>query len=128
MITDWSVYPNFKAAEFDCKQTGENEMEPVFMARLQALRTEFGKPIRINSGYRSPRHSIEARKAEPGAHASGRSCDVAVQGGDALRLIELAVRHGFTGIGVSQKGTSRFIHLDDLDHAPNRPRPWVWSY
>ena len=125
---NWDDYPNFKAAEFDCKQTGENGMTPEFMARLQALRIEFGVPMFVNSGYRSPRHSIEARKAEPGAHASGRACDIRIQGDAAYRLIELAIKHGFTGIGVQQKGASRFIHLDDLESAPNRPRPWVWSY
>jgi hypothetical protein len=32
---------------------------------------------------------------------------------------------GFTGIGVQQKGSRRFIHLDVLQ---NPPRPNVWSY
>ncbi|KZX61306.1 peptidase M15A [Alcanivorax sp. HI0033] len=98
------------------------------MEKLQALRTEYGKPMTVTSGYRHPTHPIEARKASPGAHASGRAADIAVQGGDALKLIELALKHGFTGIGVNQKGDGRFIHLDDLKHEPGRPRPWVWSY
>ena len=32
------------------------------------------------------------------------------------------------GIGVNQKGASRFIHLDDLDQSDSHTRPWVWSY
>jgi threonine dehydrogenase-like Zn-dependent dehydrogenase len=35
-------------------------------------------------------------------------------GGKTLRLIVLAAEFGFTGIGVQQKGSGRFIHLDDL--------------
>jgi hypothetical protein len=38
------------------------------------------------------------------------------------------MKMGFSGIGVSQKGDSRFIHLDDLEDSNERPRPWVWSY
>ena len=34
----------------------------------------------------------------------------------------------FTGIGVNQKGDSRFIHIDDIESTQKRPRPWVWSY
>lgn len=125
---NWNDYPNFAAHELDCSHTGDNKMKPDFMERLQAIRTDYGKAMVITSGYRSPEHPIEARKPEPGAHASGRAADIAVSGGDALRVIELALKHGMTGIGVNQKGNGRFVHLDDLEHADNRPRPWVWSY
>ena len=125
---NWSNYPNFSAGEFRCKHTGQLRMDSGFMDRLQALRTDYGKGMAISSGYRDKTHPIEARKSEPGAHSTGHACDVTVLGGDALRLIGLALKYGFTGIGVKQSGNNRFIHLDDLQHEPNRPRPWVWSY
>ena len=125
---DWSRWPNFSAGEFRCSHTGKDGMDPAFMDRLQALRTEYGKPMVITSGYRDPAHPIEARKASPGAHASGRAADIAVRGRDALQVIELALKHGFTGFGVNQKGGGRFIHLDDLPNDTGRPRPWIWSY
>ena len=127
-MIDWNNYPNFSKREFDCKQTGENAMHPEFMARLQQLRSEFNAPMIISSGYRSPRHSVEAKKAQPGAHALGRACDVAVSGLAALRLVELAIAHGFTGIGINQKGSGRFIHLDDISGNQRFPRPTIWSY
>lgn len=123
---DWSKYPNFSAAEFTCKHTGRCEMAPDFMARLQHLRQVYGKPMVITSGFRHATHPIEARKAEPGAHSTGHAADVAVQGADALRLVQLALGLGFTGIGVQQKGAGRFIHLDDLGQG--FPRPTIWSY
>jgi zinc D-Ala-D-Ala carboxypeptidase len=120
---DWSQYPNFSKSEFRCKETGENGMQPEFMALLQQLRNRYGKPMLISSGYRSPRHSIEARKAQAGTHAQGIACDVAVSGADAQLLVKLALDLGFTGIGVSQKaGGARFIHLDTA------PRRAIWSY
>lgn len=125
---DWAEYPNFSEREFRCKHTGLCDMHPVFMARLQKLRRRFGKPMTISSGYRHPTHPIEAKKAKPGAHASGRACDIAVEGADALQVISLALELGFTGIGVQQKGGGRFIHLDDLPHGGGFSRPMVWSY
>lgn len=122
---DWKFYPNFKAEEFNCSHCGDNKMTPEFMGKLQALRNAYGKPMRVTSGYRCPKHPIEAKKTAPGAHASGCACDIGVEGADAHRLLKLAMEAGFTGIGVQQKGTGRFLHLDTLTTGA---RPTVWSY
>ncbi|BAO82923.1 phosphoribosylformimino-5-aminoimidazole carboxamide ribonucleotide ProFAR isomerase [Serpentinimonas maccroryi] len=103
-------------------------MDADFMDRLQALRSAFARPMLISSGYRDPTHPLEAIKSQPGSHASGRAVDVSVRGAEALQLIALAVQHGFTGIGVQQKGSGRFIHLDDLSAQAQQPRPTIWSY
>lgn len=122
---DWTKYPNFKATEFNCTHCGKNEMKPEFMAKLQALRIAYSKPMKITSGYRCKDHPIEAKKAAPGAHASGCACDIGVEGKEAHQILKLAFAAGFSGIGVQQKGTGRFIHLDTLESGP---RPNVWSY
>ena len=124
-MIDWSTYQNFSANEFNCSHCGKNEMQPDFLQKLQALRSVYGKPMRITSGYRCPEHPIEAKKAKPGAHASGCACDIGIEGADAHRLLKLAFAAGFTGIGVQQKGSGRFIHLDTLEGGL---RPTVWSY
>jgi zinc D-Ala-D-Ala carboxypeptidase len=64
----------------------------------------------------------------PGAHSTGRAIDIAVQGEKAHQLLKKAFSMGIGGIGVNQKGSGRFIHLDDLDETDNHTRPWVWSY
>ena len=102
-------------------------MHPDFMERLQELRMVYGKPMKITSGYRDKTHPIEAKKAAPGAHASGRACDVSIRGADAVELLNLALQMGFTGIGIQQKGEGRFIHLDDIEDG-TQPRPMIWSY
>jgi zinc D-Ala-D-Ala carboxypeptidase len=120
----WDKYKNFSKREFDCKHTAQNEMTHEFMEKLQALRDAYGKPMVITSGYRSPRHPVEARKKTPGTHSQGIACDVGVMGEDALRLVAEALKLGFTGIGVSQKaGGARFIHLDI-----SKDRSAIWSY
>ena len=124
-MTDWALYPNFSKKEFDCTHCGANQMTPAFMAKLQALRTKYGKPLRITSGFRCAQHPIEAKKIKPGAHASGCACDVGVDGQQAYEVMKIAFELGFTGIGVNQKTSGRFIHLDTLEEVP---RPNVWSY
>ncbi len=122
-MLDWSKYPNFKKVEFDCKETGENNMQHEFMLKLQELRIKFGEPMKITSGYRSPKHSAEKKKAQPGFHSQGIACDIAVQGEQAHKLVSLALSLGFNGIGVSQKASgARFIHLDTAS------RKAIWSY
>lgn len=122
---NWDDYPNFRESEFKCSHCGKVNMQPEFLKKLQTLRTAFNKPMRITSGYRCPEHPIEAKKAAPGAHTTGCAADVAVQGQDAYELLRLAFHFRFTGIGVQQKGSGRFIHLDTLTESP---RPNVWSY
>lgn len=126
---DWSAYQHFERWEFDCSHTGRNQMKKEFMDKLSQLREAFGKPMVISSGYRDPSHPIEARKATPGAHSFGVACDVQIHGSDALELVGLAIRCGFTGIGVNQKGSynKRFIHLD-IAPPDKFPRPWIYSY
>lgn len=124
MPFDWDRWPNFTQSEMACKHTGKDGMRPETMDRLQAVRIAYGKPMPVTSGYRDATHPIEARKAAPGAHASGQAVDIAVgPGQDVYELVQLAMAHGFRGIGISQRGgQARFVHLDDL------PRFAMWSY
>ncbi len=122
-IDNWS-FENFTPDEFACQHTGLHGMDEEFMRKLQHLRSVYGKPMTVTSGYRHPSHPIEAKKATPGEHTTGRAADIAVSGADALRLVQLATSMGFTRIGVQQKGEGRFIHLGDSpDFVPG-----MWSY
>lgn len=126
---NWNDYPNFTKEEFDCKETGENEMDAQFMGRLQLLRDAYKKPIRVSSGFRSKEHSIEKKKTRPGAHTTGQAVDIAIDRGDAYTILKLALWAGFTGIGIKQKGKGRFIHLDTIEKGTDGfLRPTIWSY
>jgi hypothetical protein len=35
---------------------------------------------------------------------------------------------GITGVGVNQKGSGRFIHLDIVEGNEHVSRPSIWSY
>lgn len=101
-------------------------MHPDFLDDLQALRTAFGAAMPVTSGYRCPEHNAKISKTGPtGPHTTGRAVDIGLGGASALVLVKLALEHGFTGLGVNQKGVGRFIHLDKIIDGP---RPNIWSY
>lgn len=128
-MIDWNNYPNFSKEEFDCKETGENGMTAEFMFLLQVLRYKYGKPMKVSSGFRSVNHSIEKKKARPGAHTTGNAVDILIDRSNAYELLKLAVQSGFTGIGIQQKGSGRFLHLDTIEKGTDGfLRPTIWSY
>jgi zinc D-Ala-D-Ala carboxypeptidase len=99
----------FKLSDFDCQETGENEMNEDFLIKLDDLRHECGFPFIVTSGYRSKDHSIEKRKVKGGTHTQGIAADIRVVGGYERYVIQKnAYALGFTGIGVHKD----FIHVD----------------
>jgi zinc D-Ala-D-Ala carboxypeptidase len=94
--------------------------------KLNDLRERYGKPIILNSAYRCFQHNVTLGATQ--THASGQAVDIKCSHKEAFNLVRLAIEVGFTGIGVSQKGSSRFIHVDDLTELNGRPRPHIWSY
>jgi uncharacterized protein YcbK (DUF882 family) len=119
----------FSESEMACQHCGATNMDPEFMNALDSLREAYGKPLAVTSGYRCPEHPIEARKAHAGAHTTGKAADLAVDRGDAYEVLEIAMGMGlFTGIGIQQKGSGRFIHLDSCKEPEMSPRPTLWSY
>jgi uncharacterized protein YcbK (DUF882 family) len=124
MQAQWDKYKNFSKAEFDCKHTGENNMQHEFMEKLQAIRTEYGRSITVTSGFRSVKHPVEAKKTHSnGEHTQGMCADIACTNGtDRFRLIHLALKHGITRIGIA----NTFLHLGI--GGKNLPNNVVWDY
>ena len=95
-------------------------MDADFIQRLDDLRERFAKP-QHNSNVSSTGAS--------GPHTSGKAIDFGVSRDDAHALLRIAMDMNFSGIGIAQKGSGRFIHLDDLTASEtNNMRPWLWSY
>ena len=116
----------FRPKELTCKcGCQKNQFDADFLKLLRKIRIECDFPFPLTSAYRCPNHPDEAGKTVVGAHAQGKAVDVLSSGKRALKLIEVALKHGIQRIGVSQKGKSRFIHLDDSE---DLPKPALWSY
>ena len=120
----------FSVDELKCKGTDECEMDEGFMEKLEALRHEFNEPMIVSSGYRHESYNQVIGGAKNSPHLYGKAVDVVISGKSAYRLMKLAIEHGFTGIGVSQRGPHerRFLHIDTMENSDTHPRPWIWSY
>jgi len=120
----------FSESELACPCCGKNLIKPDFLEKLNSLREECGFPFIVTSAYRCFRHNAEIGGKDRSPHLLGRGIDIHVLGQQAYKIVHLANKYGFTGIGINQKGPSkgRFIHLDDMPNELDRYRPWVWTY
>ena len=123
--------PYFSDAELKCRcgncDSDGSEMNGAFMDKLMRIRSTLAFPLIITSAYRcSEYNDAISSSGENGPHTTGRAIDIAIRGEDAISLIEEAIKENMTGFGINQKGTARFIHLDDL--IDDYPRPTIWSY
>lgn len=110
----------FTPEEFDCTHTGDNRMCAEFLQKLDNLRHDAGIPFVVTSGYRSPTHPEESKKTRPGTHSQGIAADIKItNGGSLYTIVNLALKHGFTGIGVAKS----FVHLDTRGTTPV-----IWTY
>lgn len=122
--------PHFTDAELACKCGCGMKPSQTSQNRLERVRVRYGKPMIVSSGARCPAHNAQVSGTGlTGPHTKG-AFDIAVNGADALQVVQLMLEEGFTGIGISQKGPhgKRFIHGDDLPNEPGQPRPTIWSY
>lgn len=120
----WDKYPNFSKEEFDCKATGENNMQHEFMEKLQKIRQGYNKSMKVTSGFRSVKHPVEARKTHSnGEHTQGYCADIYCDSGaDRYTLISLALANGITRIGVAKN----FLHLGI--GGKGLPQNVIWDY
>ena len=116
---------NFSASEFKCPCCGKSKMNKGTIARLQLLRADYAisfSPV-DGGGYR-----CEEYEDKKGTHYMGRAIDPGISRGDMYEFLALAIKHGFTGIGLKQKKGKWQIHIDDYEGDARRPRPWLWTY
>mgnify|MGYP000848976313 FL=1 len=80
-------------------------------AAFASLQTAWGKPLKVNSAYRSPEHNAKVGGAKNSQHTHGNAFDVDVSDlseADRVDLITKARASGFKGIGVYDNA----LHFD----------------
>jgi uncharacterized protein YcbK (DUF882 family) len=88
-------------------------MNPFLIDSLEELRNLVGKPIHIDSGYRSPTTNTAAGGVSHSQHLLGNAADISVEGLDTYQLYVLAEqiqRFRVGGIGIYPG--EKFIHVD----------------
>ena len=80
-MNDIQVSTNFKLNEFQCRCGCQQvKLSSELLERLQAMRTETGRPIRVNSGYRCPSHNRTVGGATNSQHLHGTAADIVIVG------------------------------------------------
>lgn len=108
---DRPVSEHFNLREFRSRD-GANQLvlSRVLVDMLQQLRDEVGKPIRINSGYRTPQHNARVGGAEASQHMYGAAADISVDGITPQQLAKIARDVGFPQAGLFVYPTH--LHVD----------------
>ncbi|WP_289172093.1 D-Ala-D-Ala carboxypeptidase family metallohydrolase [uncultured Parasutterella sp.] len=111
---------HFKPSEFESKDGRPSPwpevVDPALYHLLEEIRADFGEPICINSGYRSPEHNAAVGGAKNSYHVKGQAADIRPQYSSDKekwksslgRLKIIANRRCKGGVGFY----SSFVHVD----------------
>ena len=102
---------HFKVKEFACKDGSD----PIFIDEnlidlLEKVREHFGKPVHVNSGYRTVSYNVKIGGACYSQHCYGRACDIYIDGITPKEIAEYVetLIPDTGGIGIYKT----FIHID----------------
>ena len=126
VMATWNDIKYFKEVEFEQKGLAGsgNGMDMEFVAALDVLRGELGRPIVITSGYRTAEYNKGVGGSSDSAHIRGLAADIkCIDSGTRAQIILawLKMGHLVTRIGIG----NTFVHLD-LD--PKLPNNVIWTY
>ena len=108
-----------------CSCCGVKGMKPSFLMRLDQIRKDVDEPLIITSGYRCSKHNrAVSSTGDNGPHTTGEAVDIKADSRLRFKIIQSAIKHGFTRIGVAKT----FIHIDSLGELEGFPSQRVWSY
>lgn len=104
------VEKNFKVKEFACRDGSDKVLVCDETVRiLQAVRDYFGRPVTINSAYRTPTYNKKIGGASKSQHVVGTACDISVKGVPPSAVASfLEAFYPKHGIGLYPT----FVHID----------------
>lgn len=108
-----NVSPNFKIKEFKCKDGSDTVLldSSFVMTKLQDIRNHFGKPVTINSAYRTPAYNRKVGGATNSYHMKGMAFDIVVKDVDLDEVCKYAQSIGI--LGIIRYNT--FVHVDSRE-------------
>lgn len=124
---DWSEFyskdgSGFSGGNVDATTVKANVRR--LMYKLEALRTKAGgRPVTINSGFRSISHNAAVGGASNSMHTYGIAADIVVSGLTPSQVRDIAKTCGFSGIILY----STFVHVDSRVEYPYGAQSWYWA-
>jgi zinc D-Ala-D-Ala carboxypeptidase len=114
----------FKYYEFDSPDVdGSGQMmDAEFLQLLDNARELYGKPMAINSGFRTEAHNQKVGGTANSSHLKGLAADIAcTTSAERWDMIDSLMKAGFNRIGIAKT----FIHVD-IDESKT---PFlIWTY
>lgn len=107
----YKIAVNFAVKEFACKDGSRMVIiHPALAKYLQMARDHFGKPLIINSGFRTATHNAKVGGASNSQHLYGTAADVYIPGVSVLDLYNYfcSIAGETCGIGIYDN----FVHFD----------------
>lgn len=116
---DTNLTKNFKLSEFASKDGADTPADVLKNLRqlaknLEVIRLNVGKPIKVNSGYRSPQHNKDVGGEDNSQHLKGKAADIVVPGYTSTQLAAVIFMLIAKG-QISQGGVGiypTFVHYD----------------
>lgn len=100
---------NFKVKEFACNDGSDKILiDTELVELLQKLRNHFGKPIIINSAYRTSSYNKKVGGSTNSQHLLGKASDIKINGVNPILVAMYAEKLNAGGIGVYKT----FTHVD----------------
>jgi len=128
-VVGWR-WPHFQPQELACRgQPGKDSLKvsTELLDKLEALRTQLGRPMTINSGYRTPEYNATLPgSAKDSQHTRGTAVDISMVGHDPAEFYEAAKAVGFKGFGFYPEPHNNFMHID-LGPARTWGNPRAWG-
>lgn len=105
--------PHFKVKEFHSSKDPSDvvKVDEKLLRLLENIRNFTGKPVHINSGYRSPEYNKTIKNASPHSqHCAGKAADIVIYGVSPAKVAEIAECYlgSSGGIGIYKN----FTHVD----------------
>jgi len=117
----------FSLSEFDSSDhpgSGTN-MDERFLAMLDNAREIYGRPMRINSGYRTIYKNQSINGKPNSTHLQGIAADVhCTTSRDRHDMVKAFLQAGFSRIGIADT----FIHVDSGDIHSDKDPNVIWTY
>ena len=102
---------NFNIIEFDSpdKPGSGSKMDRDFLIILDKIRADFGKPLKVNSGFRTKKHNAIVGGRVGSSHLKGLAVDLHCNNsGDRTLLLKAIYKNGIKRVGVAKT----FMHID----------------
>jgi len=101
-------------------EEARENLEALIIHVLDVLRENYGKPVRVNSGYRSPELNRVIRGAADSQHQKGEAADITAGSKEEnKKLFKLIIQHGVYDQLIDEADYS-WIHVSYKRNGKNR--------